>query len=390
MNTRVNPVNGEALSALGFGCMRFPTRAGRIDEQAARPLLTRAIAGGVNYLDTAYIYHNGQSEGFVGKVLEEEGLRGRVRLATKLPPYLVRTPADIERIFQTQRKRLRVERIDYYLIHMLQDLDSWKRLCALGIGEWIQGKQRAGEIGSIGFSFHGNAQQFVKILEDYDWQFTQIQYNYLDENTQAGRTGLLAASRRGLPVMVMEPLRGGRLACGLPEEALRAFHQAGGDPVAWALGWLWNQPEVTCVLSGMSAPEQLEQNLALASRAAPGMLTPEQLEVIRQVRRILSQSIRVGCTGCGYCMPCPQGVDIPTCFSAYNEFYTLKSARYKYLQATGMLGRRPANASRCVGCGRCEARCPQHLPIREKLQETARQMERFPYPQMAAIARRFM
>ncbi len=389
--TREDKQSGRALSMLGFGCMRFPTRLGVIDEKPARALILRALEAGINYFDTAYIYHNGASEGFLGKVLREENARDRVYIATKLPHYLVRTARDIDKLFETQLKRLQTDHIDYYLMHMLQDEAGWKRLCALGIEDWIEKKQRSGEIGQIGFSFHGQTQEFTKILNDYPWQFAQIQYNYLDENTQAGKTGLMAAAQKGIPVMCMEPLRGGRLVNQLPREAVRLFERAGRTPADWALRWVWNHPEITVLLSGMSTMEQLEQNLKTAETALPHSLSDEQLEMFTQVRHLLHQSIKVGCTGCGYCMPCPQGVDIPTCFALYNEqFTTMKSPRYKYIQATAAMSRNPANASRCIGCGKCEKHCPQHLPIREKLRETASYMEKFPFKIVCSAGRLFM
>lgn len=389
--TREDKQSGRALSMLGFGCMRFPTRLGTIDEKPARALILRALDAGINYFDTAYIYHNGMSEGFLGKVLREENARDKVYVATKLPHYLVRTAKDIDKLFETQLKRLQTGHIDYYLMHMLQDEAGWKRLCALGIEDWIEKKRRSGQIGQIGFSFHGNAQEFIKILNGYPWQFTQIQYNYLDENTQAGKGGLMAAAKKDIPVMCMEPLRGGRLVNQLPKEAVRLFESAGHTPADWALRWVWNHPEITVLLSGMSTMEQLEQNLETAQTALPHALTSEQLQMFKAVRNLLHQSIKVNCTGCGYCMPCPQGVDIPTCFALYNEqFTTMRSPRYKYIQATAAMSRNPSNASRCIGCGKCEKHCPQHLPIREKLRETAAYMEKFPFKLVCSVGRQFM
>ncbi len=391
MITKTNPINGSKLSILGFGCMRFPTRAGMIDEKPAKELLLSAINQGINYLDTAYIYHKGQSESFVGKVLEEENMRERVYIATKLPPYLVRNSNDIEKIFQTQLKRLRTDRIDYYLIHMLQDLASWERLCSLGIEEWIERKQQSGEINQIGFSFHGNVQEFLKILDAYPWQFCQIQYNYLDENTQAGKKGLMAAAAKGLPVICMEPLRGGRLADQLPTKAASIFHQTGKTPVEWALRWVWNHAQITVLLSGMSTMQQLSENVATANSLAHQPLSETELKMFEDVRAIIHQSVKVGCTGCGYCVPCPVGVDIPTCFALYNEqFTTLKANKFKYIQATGAMGQRPGNASKCINCRKCVPLCPQQIPIPEKLSEVAKHMETFPFGIITRIARKIM
>ena len=366
----------DMLSVLGYGCMRFSRRGAGIDLEKAKAELREAIEGGVNYLDTAYIYPG--SEAAVGKILESTGLRDRVYIATKLPQYLIKSRAGIEKTFREELSRLRTDHIDYYLMHMITDAASWRKLEGLGIREWIAEKKLSGEIRHIGFSFHGSTDIFLEVLNAYDWDFCQIQYNYMDEHSQAGRRGLEAAQAKGVPVIIMEPLRGGRLVSMLPKaaQARIAANPRGYTAAQWALNWLWNQPGVTCVLSGMNSLEMVRENLRSAAQAQAGMLTDADLKLIDEIRSDLNGAIRVGCTGCGYCMPCPQGVDIPAAFRCLNDieisgkFAALKS----YWQVTA-IRQTPGSASRCIGCGKCERHCPQGLPIREKLKEVARELE---------------
>lgn len=388
MRYRADPKTGRELSILGFGCMRLPERGGEIDDALARPLLLRAIEGGVNYFDHGYFYQGGRAERYFGRVIEEEHLRDRVLIADKLPPFLTRKPSDIDRIFEAQKERLRTDRIDYYLMHMLSDLPTWEKLKAFGIEAWIERKKAAGEIGRIGFSFHGGRRAFLELLDAYPWEFCQIQYNYLDEHNQAGREGLLAAAERGLPVIAMEPLRGGRLAARLPLAAEKLLRDGGKTPAAWGLHWVWSHPQITVALSGMGDIGQVEENIQTAAEFRP--LGEEDLATVAAAKELIAASTRVPCTGCGYCLPCPAGVDIPTCFSLYNESAQGRVRGVKYLQATGGLSKNPGYASRCNGCGRCEKLCPQGIPIRQKLRETAREIEKFPVPLIAWVAKRFM
>ena len=369
---------GEDVSVLGFGCMRFRRKGGVIDQEETEREVCRAVELGVNYFDTAYIYPG--SEAALGQALEKHGLRDRVRIATKLPQYMIRSREDIDRCFNEQLSRLRTDRVDYYLMHMLTDLDAWEKLAALGIGDWIAEKKRTGAIGQIGFSFHGNTEMFLKVLAAYDWDFCQIQYNYLDEVSQAGRRGLQAAAERGIPVIIMEPLRGGRLVNLLPEEARRliAADPQKRTPAELAFRWLWDQEAVTCVLSGMNSLEMLEENCRVASDALPGHFTPEDHALIAGIRDAINSRLKVGCTGCGYCMPCPKGVDIPGAFYCYNELYTQNrfSGLRDYFQSV-TLRKDAVTPDQCVGCGRCEQRCPQHLPIREELKKADRALRPF-------------
>ena len=378
MKTRANAKNGDDLSILGFGCMRLPVQNGSIDEPRAIALIHRAVEAGVNYFDTAYIYHKGKSEALLGKALAG-GLREKVYIATKLPPFMVKNLDGAKRIFETQCKRLQTDIIDYYLLHMLVDKAMFERIFALGVMEWLEGLKAAGAIHNIGFSFHGTAPDFQALLKAYPWDFCQIQYNYLDENSQAGKAGLLLAADLGIPVIVMEPLRGGKLVTQLPEAVIGEFNgfTTRRSPAEWALRWVWNHKQVNVLLSGMSDETQLEENLRIAGDAQAGALTDAELAVFSRVKTILLQKTKVPCTACGYCMPCPHGVDIPGCFSYYNDKYLLndKMARFQYMRSLGGMAAKPSNASLCVACGRCEPHCPQSIAIIKELKTVAREME---------------
>ena len=367
---------GNELSALGFGCMRFPQKMGKIDMEQTEQQLMAAIDSGVNYLDTAYIYPG--SEAAVGEILEKNNARDRVYLATKLPHYLIKSRDGMEKLFQEQLKRLRTDHIDYYLMHMLTDPDTWRRLKDLGIQEWLEEKKQSGAIRQIGFSYHGNTSVFCRLVDAYDWDFCQIQYNYLDEHTQAGRKGLQYANKKGIPVVIMEPLRGGRLVNNLPEKAKKLFeaHPSGLSPAQWALRWLWDQKEVTVVLSGMNSMEMLRETMETASQTQIGAMTGEDQKLLQQVVKSINELVKVGCTGCSYCMPCPKGVDIPGTFSAYNRYYSDGKfvALKEYFMCT-TLRQNSAAASQCIGCGKCEKHCPQNIPIREKLQDAKKTLE---------------
>jgi uncharacterized protein len=374
---RINPKNGDRLSALGFGCMRLPQKGRRVDEAAAIHLLRTAAELGVNYFDTAYIYHLGKSEGILGKALEN-GLREKVFVADKMPHYMVKSSAGLEKVFATQLSRLRTGYIDYYLIHMLSDTDAWERLKSMGIEEWIAGLKKAGQIRNIGFSFHGATAQFPRLLDAYPWDFCQIQYNYMDTRSQAGTAGLEYAAAKGLPVIIMEPLRGGRLVYGLPDEAKAIFAAAQPPraPAEQGLRFVWARPETTVVLSGMNTLAQLEQNIKTAETALPGALTDKETVMFDQVSAALGRSAEIPCTGCGYCA-CPHGVDIPACFAAYNGRRTAGAvkARIRYLRDTGAMTSRPASASLCRECGACVPRCPQGISIPGELKKVAKELE---------------
>ena len=376
MQYRINPRNGDLLSALGFGCMRFTRRGGGIDQEKADREMKRALELGVNYFDTAYAYPG--SEACLGSFLETYHCRDQVKIATKLPQYRVQKPEDAERWFQEELERLRTDHVDYYLMHMLNDEGSWARLRALGVDSWLEEKKASGAIRNAGFSFHGGTLQLKALIDAYDWVFCQIQFNYMDERSQAGIDGLKYANEKGLPVIIMEPLRGGRLAGGLPAAARQAFDASGKErsPADWGLRWIWNHPEVTVVLSGMNDLAQVEENCRVAGEALPGHLTDAELALYDRALAEIQKNIKVGCTGCGYCQPCPRGVDIPTCFAAYNVSYAdgLVNGMREYLMCTTLRKTR-SNAGLCVKCGKCEAACPQHIPIRDMLDGVKRRLE---------------
>jgi len=349
-------------SALGFGCMRLPTENGNenIDEDEAARMLAYAIDHGVNYVDTAYPYHGGNSEPFVGRFLEN-GYREQVKLATKLPCWKIEESDDFDRYLDEQLERLRTNHIDFYLLHALRE-SSWHDVRDLGVLDWAEGALADGRIGHLGFSFHDEYEVFEEIVDAYDWAFCQIQYNYMDIETQAGRKGLEYAAAKGIAVVIMEPLLGGRLV-DPPEKIERIWQEAETHrtPADWALQWLWNQPEVALVLSGMTAMTHVEENVASADVAGVGSLTEEELALIDRVRSAYEELCPIPCTQCQYCMPCPHGVDIPQNLDAYNQgvMYDKPDAARQSYQFIDEENR----ASACVDCDECEEKCPQTIPI---------------------------
>lgn len=383
--------NGNELSMLGYGCMRFTKKGNSIDIDKAEKEIMAAFKAGVNYYDTAYIYPG--SEAALGEILERNGIRDKVNIATKLPQYLIRNAKAIDKYFSEELTRLRTDHVDYYLMHHLTDVEMWEKLKSVGIIEWIKEQKKSGKIRNIGFSYHGNTDNFITILNDYDWDFCQVQYNYLDEVTQAGVSGVKAAAAKGIPVVIMEPLRGGKLVNMLPDKARKLFREDrhGWSPAEWAFRWLYNQPEVTVVLSGMNSVEMVQENVKTASDMKAGSLTDQDFALIEEVKKAIKEKEKVGCTGCRYCMPCPKGVDIPGTFACYNTMYTEnKSAgRFQFAQSVG-LTKEPAFASQCVQCGKCEQHCPQSIPIREKLKEADKALRPLPYKVGINVARKFM
>ena len=383
--------HGDKLSILGYGCMRFSRKGAGIDIDKTEQELMAAYRAGVNYFDTAYIYPG--SESALGEILERNGIRDKVHTATKLPQYLVRNLASLDKFFDEELSRLRTDYVDYYLMHHITDVAQWERLKTIGIVDWIAGKKASGAIRNIGFSYHGNTDNFLKVLGDYDWDFCQIQYNYLDETTQAGVAGLKAAAARGIPVVIMEPLRGGKLVNKLPDEAKRIIsgHKRGWTPADWGLRWLWDQPEVTVVLSGMNSLAMVEENVRTASDAEVGAFTEDDRAFLQRVVGIIRAKEKVGCTGCRYSMPCPKGVDIPGIFASYNTMYTESkmSGRSQYFQ-TVALAAQPSFASQCIQCGKCEQHCPQGIPIREKIQEAERALLPWPMKSFVRLGRKFL
>ncbi|SFC90033.1 aldo/keto reductase [Butyrivibrio sp. YAB3001] len=383
--------NGEPISILGYGCMRFTTKGGSIDIEKTEKEIMASYHNGVNYYDTAYVYTG--SEAVLGEVLERNSIREKVNIATKLPQYLVSSANALDKYFNEELKRLRTDYIDYYLMHHMTAKNQWDKLEKLGIKEWIAQKKASGQIRNIGFSYHGNSEDFIGILDSYDWDFCQIQYNYMDEHSQAGLEGLTHAAQKGIPVVIMEPLRGGKLVNLLPEKAKQAIssYYKGYSPAELGLRWLWNQPEVTCVLSGMNSIEMVNENCRIASNATAGCFDSEDFALIDDIKKIISETELVGCTGCRYCMPCPKGVDIPALFRCYNmtALESKSAARFEYAQTVG-LKETPAFATQCIECGKCEQHCPQNIPIRDMLKKADKEVRPLPYKVGINVVRKFM
>ena len=366
MEYRILGKTGEKVSVLGFGCMRLPIFGGdpkKINEPEAIKMIHYAIDQGVNYIDTAYVYHGGKSEGLVAKALQC-GYREKTLIATKLPIWNVKKRDDMERLLDEQLKNLKAEMIDLYLVHSLNG-HHWSELVGLGLFEFLEDAKAKGKVNHLGFSFHDEYSLFTEIVDSFDWSFCQIQYNYLDEDFQAGRKGLEYASQKGLGIVIMEPLRGGTLAKGLTAEAQEIIATASSrmTPAEWGLRWVWDHPEVGVVLSGMSEMSHVTANVKYASESAIP-LTDNEKKVIQAIQISYKDKIKINCTACKYCMPCPSGVDIPQSFDYYNRAYMLddvKGALFWY--------NRIPKASKCTECGLCEEHCPQNIEIRERLKD---------------------
>lgn len=368
--------DADQISILGYGAMRFPTKLGIIDEAKARAQLHYAIDAGLNYIDTAYFYHGGQSERFLGKALQN-GYRDKVFLATKMPPWLVNQPEDLDKIFKQQLKNLQTHVIDYYLLHALND-ENWDKFKRLDAMAYLERQKAAGHIRHLGFSFHGDRLKFKEIIDAYPWDFCQIQYNLLDEFVQAGKEGLTYAYSKGIGVFVMEPLRGGTLAKRQPKRvsALYREYPVQRSAAEWALRWVWQHPEVTMLLSGMTEDDHVSQNVALASQAQGPWLSEQEVQLMDAVKGVYKESQRIPCTACQYCMPCPFGVDIPRCFELYNTKYLLEQPvkAFYWMQLGGINGK-AQHASVCVNCGKCTPKCPQEIAIPDRLKEVAKDFD---------------
>ena len=359
---------GIQASAFGLGCMRFNGKASGdsiIDEQKAVSLIRRAIDGGVTYLDTAYVYLGKTSEIVLGKALQD-GYRDRVTIATKVPPDQVNSRADLEAILAEELRKLQTDHIDFYLMHAL-NRQKWEHMKSVGAPEFFEDMKREGKIRYRCFSFHGPYEEFEYILNDWDWDMVQIQYNYMDVDNQAGTRGLELAGSKGIPVVIMEGLLGGRLA-NAPDnvQALYDAFPVKRSPVEWAFRWLCNHPEVAVVLSGCNEAEQIDENLKIFDTVGTGVMSTEELKLMDDVRAAYVSRTKIGCTGCRYCMPCPNGVNIPGVFSVWNNF-SLYNIDPKEDWQFRMIRNNDGGADRCVGCGACEAACPQHLDIIESL-----------------------
>jgi len=389
------PQNGDELSILGFGCMRLPVKEdGTIDEERATRQVRYAVDHGINYVDTAWPYHMGESEPFLGRALAD-GYREKVRLATKLPSWLVESREDMDRLLNTQLKRLNTDHIDYYLLHGLAG-EVWNKLELLGVIDFLNKAKDDIRITNAGFSFHGPIGDFKRIVDAYPWTFCQIQYNFMDERNQAGTEGLKYAASKGLGVIVMEPLLGGNLASPVPAEVKDIWDEAKmkRTPAEWALRWVWNHPEVTVVLSGMNEESHIEENLKIASEAYPNSLTDAEMQLVNRVEQKYRQLMKIGCTGCRYCMPCPSGVNIPECFEIYNNlhmFGNVEGARFKYaVRMSGVFtNTEPGGfASQCIECGQCMEKCPQSLKIPDLLKAVAEELEGTDLEQRMAMAKK--
>ncbi len=377
MEYRLDKKTGEEFSVLGMGCMRLPRDVGGIDMLKTEYMILTAVERGINYFDTAYAYSG--SEEAIGEIFERNNLRERIYITSKLPHGKCKSLDDVERLFKTSLERLRTDYLDCYLIHNVVTFDQWTRLVEMGIEDWIAQKKESGQIRRIGFSFHGGMAEFRSLMESYDWDIVQIQYNYVNEHYQAGREGIEMAAAKGIPVVIMEPLLGGRLVSNLPKATLSAFERAvpGRTPASWGLRWLFDQPDVTVVLSGMNSNEMLEENCAIASETAPNSMTDEEHAAIREAKAAFEESFRVPCTGCNYCMPCPQGLSIPAIFAAYNESYSLgwRTGFFNYMLSIGVTSGDPRFASNCIECGACVKKCPQHIDIPARLADARRRLE---------------
>jgi len=383
MQYREDKPSGNKLSILGLGCMRFPR-----DKNETERMILAAIEGGVNFFDTAYFYPN--SEKTLGEILAKNNKRKDIYIATKLPLPMIKTSDDFDKFFNEQLTRLKTDYVDYYFLHSMSSYAQWESLRKMGIEEWIASKKSTGQIGQIGFSYHGICEDFLKILDSYPWEHCMIQYNYYDENYQAGKKGLQAAAEKGVSVIIMEPLLGGRLATGLPKQAVEIFEKADPEikPAEWAFRWLWSQEGVTVALSGMSSTAIMEENLTSASNFKP--LAPDKMAVYADVVEIFRKSYKVKCTSCNYCLPCPMGINIPACLSAYNTSYAqgYVAGMTLYGTSTAVLGKNRTHPRLCNDCGKCEKHCPQFVPIRKWLKKVSRRFEPLPVRAGIAIVRR--
>lgn len=391
MVKRVVKKNGDELFPLGLGTMRLPTKNNSIDRELAQEYILYAIDCGINYIDTAYTYHGGESESFLGEILslkDENGVkyRDRIKLSTKLPSWMLRSSEDMGAFLNEQLRKLQTDCIDYYYIHSI-DLTTLLRLKDLGIYEFLEKARAEGRIKNIGFSYHGAPNEFNMAIDDFNWDMVLIQYNYLDVNAQAGIRGIKYAYEKDIAVFIMEPLKGGILAGELPKELDDLFKgtDSSRSSVEWALSWVFNQKEITCVLSGMGSLSQIKENMDIARRVEVGSLSNEELELIKKAQGIFNSMIEISCTGCGYCLPCPKGVNIPDCFKIYNDKYLfnkkafgpISNALVNYYVVVGGITNKQSSAGLCNHCGRCKSLCPQSIDIPSELDNVKSEFERF-------------
>ena len=389
MVKRLVKKNGDEIFPLGIGAMRLPTKNNSIDRESAQEFIFYAIENGVNYIDTAYAYHGGESESFLGDILSLSGsdgvkYRDKIKLSTKLPSWMVRSREDMDAFLNEQLRKLQTDFIDYYYVHSV-DLSTILRLKDLGLYEFLEKAKADGKINNIGFSYHGSPHEFQTLIDDFPWDMVLVQYNYLDVNAQAGIRGIQYAYENDIAVFVMEPLKGGLLAGELPPEVSALFDEVDSSKssVDWALSWVFNQNEITCVLSGMGSLDQMKENMAIAERVEIGSLSDDELDVLDKAQGIFNSMMKINCTGCGYCLPCPKGVNIPDCFNVYNEKYlfnkkafgVLPHAMVNYYMVVGGITNKQASAGLCNHCGRCKRLCPQSLDIPNELDRVKSEFE---------------
>lgn len=387
MQYRLIEKTGDEISPLGFGAMRLPLKNGKVNRELAKKQIYHAIDSGINFIDTAYLY--GDSETFLGEVLHGE-YKDKVKLCTKLPSINVRKYEDMEKFLDEQLKRLQRNSIDYYLIHSV-DLKTLNRLLKRDLLKFISRAKDEGKIKHIGFSYHGPKEEFEEVIDCYDWDVVMIQYNYFDDNVQVSMEGIEYAASKGMGIFVMEPLKGGILAGKMPSESETIFRKVNPKKsnAQWALEWVLNNPSITCVLSGMNSIEQIDENIAIARKTTPLSLSFEEMETIEYVKRSLRNSLKINCSTCGYCMPCPQGVNIPECMRIYNEKYLFEhkglfnQSLVDYFQYVGGIMGNASNAGMCNGCGKCLRKCPQKLDIISELKKVKKEFE---FPGMGYVS----
>lgn len=369
--------SGDEISALGYGAMRLPTKNGRINKEEAKKQIYYAIDHGVNVIDTAFPYHNGSSESFLGEILQGE-YRDKVKICTKMPSWYIKKTEDMENYLETQLDKLQTDHIDYYLLHSLGENNFFK-LKELGVLKFLESARKEGKIKNIGFSFHDNKGAFKKIVDAYNWDVCLIQYNFLDETNQAGTDGLKYAASKGLTVFVMEPLKGGILVGNVPEKAMEIWNKSRikRTSAEWALRWVLNHPEVACVISGMGKMEEVKENIKVTNETLPDSIPKEEIKLYNEVKEVYNELMKVDCTGCGYCMPCPAGVNIPFCFVIYNQKYIFNDNQVSFVYAMYLGGStsKEGYAGLCNGCGKCAKACPQKLDVPSLLKDVSSDME---------------
>lgn len=380
MKYRKMPSSGDNISVLGFGCMRLPTKFGKIDKKRATKQIKMAIDEGVNYIDTAYPYHFGQSEKFLGENILNTKYRDKVKLATKLPTFLIKEKSDFYKYFKKQKNKLNVKVIDYYLMHTLNG-ESWEKMKKLGIIDFMDELKKSGEVSNIGFSFHGEKKDFFKIIDDYDWDFCQVQYNIIDKHYQAGIEGIDYAYEKNIGVIIMEPLKGGQIVGKVPKEIKKIWNETNNKrkPVDWAFRYILDHPGVITVLSGMNEEEHIKENINIVSEIESNNLTNDEKNTINKIRKKYEKLIKIKCTNCGYCLKsCPKDIDIPGAFKAYNNYKLFDKKLKNKIMYLANVGKKDGNkkwTSTCIDCGLCEKICPQDIEIRKKFKDIQEDLE---------------